>query len=189
MCRTRSTCGPFSMSLPTLVSFFPSPSVNRPFSRACASAWSVADRISPSNIAEPLGFASTSRANERPVGPAGALRLELVAERDRREVPRLAPALELQARGRADPLRVRDDAVAEPELGVAVHFLATGLVRLVLGEKARRAQSHRQSQRRPDAPRHHALPSRRDETSPAGFPSKEHTAAGFVTEPTFCGAG
>ena len=66
MRRTRSTCGPSSMSLPTLVSFLPSPSVKRPFSRAWASAWSVADLISPSNIAEPLGLASTSRASSVP---------------------------------------------------------------------------------------------------------------------------
>ena len=56
-------------------------SVNWPASRGpAASAWSVAARTSSSNIAEPLGFASASLGEERPVGLARALRLELVAD-------------------------------------------------------------------------------------------------------------
>ena len=62
MRRTRSTRGPLSISLPT--GAFVSP--KRPLWRACASAWSVAERTSPSNSALPLGLASTSRASSDP---------------------------------------------------------------------------------------------------------------------------
>ena len=83
MRRTRSTCGPVSMSLPTLVSFFPSPSVKRPFSRACASAWSVAERIVALEHRRAVGLRLDLAGEQRPVGAARALRLELVAEGDR----------------------------------------------------------------------------------------------------------
>ena len=44
----------------------PSPSRKRPYLRACSSAWSVAERTSPSNSAEPFGFASISTASSVP---------------------------------------------------------------------------------------------------------------------------
>ena len=62
MRRTRSTCGPLSTSLPTGALASP----KRPLWRAWASAWSVAERTSPSNIAEPFGLASTSCASSEP---------------------------------------------------------------------------------------------------------------------------
>ena len=101
-------------------------------------------------------------------------------EGDRGEAPRLARAPELETGRRADPLGVRDQAVAEPELGVAVHLLATAAFRLVLGAEAGRAQCESDRRRvcRPDPPLHRALPLRRDEPSPAGFPAKEHNSAG-----------
>ena len=137
MRRTRSTCGPASTSLPTLVSFF---------AVALGEAALLA-RLRLGLVGGGLDLALEHRGavglgldltgEQRPVGAARALRLELVAEGDRAEVLRLALALELEPRRRTDPLRVRDDALAEAELGVAVHFLATPLVRLLLGEEAR----------------------------------------------------
>ena len=62
MRRTRSTRGPLSISLPT--GDLGSP--KRPCWRAWVSAWSVAPRTSPSNIAEPLGLASISLATSEP---------------------------------------------------------------------------------------------------------------------------